>query len=117
MSHHPIHWHAVALDDDLIEGESLSIELAEQSILLAKLNGTVYAVDDYCTHDGEPLGNGPILEEAEVMCPRHGARFCLRTGKALSAPAYHAIRTYPTRIHEQHIQVQLDLHNPNVKSN
>ena len=51
----------------------------------------MYAVQDLCTHDGETLGNAQV-EDCQIVCPRHGARFCLRTGEALTPPAYEPLQ-------------------------
>lgn len=56
-----------------------------------------YAVEDRCSHDGESLEGGEV-EGREVICPRHGARFCLSTGAALTPPAYAPLATFPVRV-------------------
>ncbi len=69
------------------EGEILTVEVGEHTIGLTRLNGQVCAFRDICTHDDGPLAEGAI-EGEEIVCPRHGARFHLRTGKAtFPAPA------------------------------
>jgi len=55
-------------------------------IAVARSGGAYFAIEDICTHDGAELTGGAI-EGTEIICPRHGARFCLRTGEALSPPA------------------------------
>ena len=64
-----------------------------------------------CTHDGGELAGGAV-EGDVVICPRHGARFCLRTGAALTPPAYEPVRTYETRIVNGVVEVQLPLTSP-----
>ncbi len=59
----------------------------KKNVLVAVCEGQVYAIDDRCTHDDGPLGEGELLDGCEVECPRHGARFSLKTGKALCLPA------------------------------
>ena len=54
-------------------------------IAVVRSEGRSYAIEDVCTHDGEALTGGPV-EGGEIVCPRHGARFCLRTGEALTPP-------------------------------
>ena len=61
------------------------------------IGGEFFAIDDLCTHDGGGLAGGEI-DDHQVICPRHGARFCLRTGKALTPPAYEPVRSYQTRV-------------------
>ena len=65
-----------------------------RQIALCNVDGTFYAIDDVCTHDGGPLGEG-ILEGFAIACPRHGAKFDVRDGRALTMPAI-----MPTRVHE-----------------
>jgi 3-phenylpropionate/trans-cinnamate dioxygenase ferredoxin component len=63
---------------------------------VATVGGTLYAFEDRCTHDDSPFDDAPI-EDSEIICPRHGARFCLRTGTALSPPAYEPLRIFEVR--------------------
>jgi 3-phenylpropionate/trans-cinnamate dioxygenase ferredoxin subunit len=70
------------------------VELDERLLVVFHAAGHYYALDDVCTHDGGPLGEGP-LDGFAVACPRHGARFDIRDGKVLSMPA-----TKPTVAHE-----------------
>ena len=58
------------------------------------IDGELYAIEDVCTHDGGELAGGPI-EGYEIECLRHGAKFDLRTGAALSAPGLHADHGFP----------------------
>jgi 3-phenylpropionate/trans-cinnamate dioxygenase ferredoxin component len=67
-------------------------------VVIVRCGRELYAVEDRCTHDGEPLGEAPV-EDCRIICPRHGSQFCLRTGVALTPPAYEPLRTY--RVHEQ----------------
>ena len=64
-------------------------------------------MDDVCTHDGGPLGEGKLKDD-EIECPRHGARFSVKTGAALSMPAVMAVRIYPVRLDGNEIMVQID---------
>lgn len=83
---------------DVPDGELLSVEFDGVQVLLANSGGTVYAVRDQCTHEDAPLSDGEIEEDGSVTCPWHFSRFCLRTGAALDAPAYDALRTYAVRV-------------------
>ena len=58
-------------------------------------NEQLYAVEDICSHDGGPLSEGALLEGVQVECPRHGARFDIRTGRALTMPAFEPIASFP----------------------
>lgn len=89
-------WVDVGNAADLADGQSLSVEVDGNPIVVARCGKDVYAVDDRCTHDGEAL-DGAEIESCQIICPRHGARFCLRTGEALTPPAYEPLRTYAAR--------------------
>ena len=65
-------------------------------VRVASVGGTLYAFEDRCTHDDSPFEDAPI-EDCEIVCPRHGARFSLRTGEALSPPAYEPLRIFEVR--------------------
>ncbi|MEJ2651260.1 MAG: Rieske 2Fe-2S domain-containing protein [Gammaproteobacteria bacterium] len=63
------------------------------------------AIEDVCTHDYAPLADAK-LDGDEIICPRHGARFCIRTGAVMAPPAYEPVPTFPVRIHEGRVQVR-----------
>jgi len=102
-----LNWIDVTGEADLAPGEFEVLELDECVAALFNLDGMYYAIEDICTHDNEELTGGPIAGD-QIICPRHGARFCIRTGKALTAPAYEAVATFPTRVQDGMIQVQVD---------
>jgi 3-phenylpropionate/trans-cinnamate dioxygenase ferredoxin subunit len=81
--------------------------VGKRMVALARSGDHIYAIEDVCTHDGEPLTGGEI-EGAEIICPRHGARFCLRTGEALTPPAYESVRVYETKIEAGRLWVRAD---------
>ncbi len=85
----------------------MSIAAAGRFIAVARSGGEIFAVDDVCTHDGAELAGGAV-EQGEIVCPRHGARFCLRTGRALTPPAYEDVRTFETKIENGRIWVRAD---------
>src|SRR4051794_40210792 len=85
-------------------GEYVQLEQGNTMIAVYNIDGNFYAVEDVCTHDGGGLAGG-CLDGDVVVCPRHGARFCLRTGAALSPPAYEPVRTFPTRVVEGVVEV------------
>ncbi len=94
---------AVALSD----GQTISIPAGRRMIAVARSGDAYFAIEDICTHDGAELTGGAI-EGAEIICPRHGARFCLRTGEALSPPAYEPVRVFATKIEDGHLWVHAD---------
>lgn len=89
---------------DLPSGERLFVEIDGKPIVLFNIAGTVFAIGDVCTHDNGPLGDGEV-DGDEVVCPRHGARFDIRTGKATSLPAVVDIPAYPVRVVEGMVEV------------
>jgi 3-phenylpropionate/trans-cinnamate dioxygenase ferredoxin subunit len=80
------------------------VRVDDQSIAVYHVDGAYYALDDVCTHDGGPLAEGPI-DDHVVECPRHGARFDIRTGAVLSLPATVPVPTYAVRVEGDEIQV------------
>ncbi len=96
----------VATVDEIPAGESKVVEVEGMSIALFNLDGTIYAIEDVCTHDGGPLAEGTIVNGCEVICPRHGARFDIRTGKALSFPAFEPTNSYAVRIEGENVLIE-----------
>lgn len=88
----------VATLDEVPVGGSHLVEVEMVRVALFNLDGIVYAIEDVCTHDGGPLVEGRVVNGCEVQCPRHGARFDIRSGTALSFPAFEATRSYAVRV-------------------
>jgi len=95
--------------DDLIPGERIFIDVDDMSVVIFNIAGDIYAIEDRCTHDEGPLGEGEI-EGFEIICPRHGARFDVRDGRALSLPAIEPTRYFPTRIVDNQIEIGIPIH-------
>ncbi|MBS0208825.1 MAG: non-heme iron oxygenase ferredoxin subunit [Planctomycetes bacterium] len=74
------------------------VEVDERLIVLLHVSGEFFAIDDVCTHDGGPLSEG-TLDDHTIACPRHGAKFDIRTGRALTMPA-----TQPTMAHDVRVE-------------
>lgn len=89
------------------EGQTLSLTVGRRTVAVARSGGEFFAIEDVCTHDGAELTGGTI-EGTEIICPRHGARFCLRTGAALTPPAYEPVRVFETKIDEGRLWVRSD---------
>lgn len=98
-------WINVAPETSLAEGEHLLTTLNESNVAIFNVNGNFYTIEDICSHDGTEIASG-IIEGEEIICRRHGARFCLKTGAVKCAPAYEAITSFPTRVVEGWIQIQ-----------
>jgi len=94
--------------DDLIPGERIFIDVDDMSVVIFNIAGDIYAIEDRCTHDEGPLGEGEI-EGFEIICPRHGARFDVRDGRALSLPAIEPTRYFPTRIVDNQIEIGIPI--------
>lgn len=89
-------------------GERLLVELDGLPIAVFNVSGKFYAIGDVCTHDDGPLGDGE-LDGHQIICPRHGARFDIRSGKALTLPAFIDTPWYPVRVTDGWIEVGLPL--------
>ena len=99
-----IQFYQIAELSDLADGEQLYVEIGDLELVVFNIAGEVFAIGDVCSHDGAPLGEGEI-EGHEVVCPRHGARFDVRSGKVTALPAVEDIPAYPVRITEGQIEV------------
>jgi 3-phenylpropionate/trans-cinnamate dioxygenase ferredoxin subunit len=90
----------VAKTSEIPDPGTLLVEVGDRLVALIHAAGHFYALDDVCTHDGGPLSEGPVdPRERTIACPRHGAKFDLATGAALSMPA-----TKPTVAHEVKVE-------------
>jgi 3-phenylpropionate/trans-cinnamate dioxygenase ferredoxin subunit len=91
---------AVAKTSEVPDPGKLLVEVEERLVVLIHAAGHWYALDDVCTHDGGPLSEGPLdPTESTIACPRHGAKFDIRTGAALTMPA-----TKPTKMHDVRVE-------------
>lgn len=104
-------WTDVAPAEEFGAGQSRLVEVDDVRIAVFNLDGDYYALEDVCTHDGSPLlGSGidvrDLLDGDRIICPRHGARFCIRTGEALTPPAYEPAPTFPVRVDNGMVQVR-----------
>ncbi len=98
----------VASIQEVAPGETVRVTPRRgEHVLLCNVGGSIYAVRDMCTHDGGILGFGD-LDGDLIECPRHGARFDVTTGRAAAPPATAPIRTYPVRVRDGQIEVDLD---------
>ena len=98
-------WIAVGPADSIPSGDYAQVEVDAALVAVFNIDGRFYAIDDLCTHDGGELAGGAV-EGDVVICPRHGARFCLRTGAALTPPAYEPVRTYETRVKDGIVEIR-----------
>lgn len=88
---------AAARVEDVPAGERTVVQVGKTWVALFNVDGSYYAVEDRCSHDDGPLGDGPVVG-CEVECPRHGARFDLRDGSVKAPPALVPIAVFETRV-------------------
>lgn len=99
-------FHVCALAD-LPSGEAKRIE-SDPAVSVFNVGGELFALADQCTHGEASMAEGYIEDDCTVECPLHAARFCLRTGKALSQPAYIDLQTYPVSVEDGEIFVTVE---------
>ncbi len=100
-------WTLVCAIADLPEGGWKVVEVDGAMLAVLLVAGEYYAIEDICTHDGGQLTGGE-LQGCELICPRHGARFCIKTGAALTPPAYEAVDTFPVILKDGNIWTRDD---------
>lgn len=100
-------WTDVASAEEIAPGDYRVVDIDDALIAVFNINGEFYAIEDVCTHDYETLTGG-CIEGEEIICPRHGARFNIKTGEALTPPAYEPVATLPVRVENGMVQVRDD---------
>lgn len=98
-------WVNVVNENALDNGQRTVVDVDGTDVAVFKIDGKFYAIEDMCSHDQAEIASGE-LEGDEIVCPRHGARFCVKTGKVLCAPAYEDIACFPVRIDNGKVQVR-----------
>jgi 3-phenylpropionate/trans-cinnamate dioxygenase ferredoxin subunit len=101
-------WIEVASSDELQPGTMKRVDIGGHRYLIANANGQIYAVDDLCSHEEVSLYLGCLVGET-IKCSLHGSRFSLKNGQPLDQPATEPIKTYPTKISENHIFLKVGL--------
>ena len=97
-------WVDVAAAADVAPGTCLAVETDEGPVVIINLDGEFHAMVDLCSHDFALLSDGDI-DGQEIVCPLHGARFDIKTGNALSAPAYEPVATIKARVEDGRVQI------------
>ena len=92
---------------ELSPGECRLVDVDDVMVAVFNIEGEFYAIEDVCTHDGSEIASGCLFGD-EIECPRHGARFCVRTGEVTAPPAYEPVDTFPVQVVEGRIQVRDD---------
>lgn len=105
------HWIEAAAVGDLTTNPIHPFEFNGTSLIVVKSNGEYFALENLCTHDYTPLDDGAI-EDDEIVCAHHGARFCVRDGTVAAPPAYEDLRTFPVKVESERIFVCVDALDP-----
>ncbi len=100
-------WIDVAATHELMPGDKKILVHQDRAIAVFNLDGQYYAIEDSCSHHALPLSEGKISGDV-ITCPFHGAQFCLKTGKALCAPARTDLLTFKTRVEANRVQIAID---------
>ncbi|MEO8626786.1 MAG: non-heme iron oxygenase ferredoxin subunit [Betaproteobacteria bacterium] len=98
-------WVDVCTTAELPVGAHRVVDVDGAQVAVFNIDDQYYAIEDVCTHDGGILTGGPI-EGDQIVCPRHGARFSIKTGEALTPPAFEATATFPIRVTDGIVQVR-----------
>lgn len=100
-------WIDVAKTSELGPGGHRVVDVDDVVIAVFNIEGEFFAIEDVCTHDGGELTGGEI-ENDVIVCPRHGAKFSIRSGEVLAPPAYEPVDTFPVRVQDGVVQVRDD---------
>ena len=95
----------VARVEDIPPGTRFHHDFEEESVIVINIDGEFFCIADLCTHDGGPLEDGDVLDH-QIECPRHGARFDIRTGKVTRLPATDPIPTYRVMVEDGQVFVE-----------
>ena len=99
--------HRVAAASDVPDGQVRVVACGDRSLALSNIDGEFYAIDNRCTHDNGPLGEGTV-RNGRIICPRHGAAFDARTGRVLSLPAVRSVAAYRVIVDGEDVYVECD---------
>jgi len=94
---------------ELASGRMRIVEAGGLRLALCNVGGALYAIEDRCSHDDGPLGEGTLQGE-RVQCPRHGALFDVRTGAAVRMPAVAPVRVFPVSVEEDQVFIEVESH-------
>jgi len=97
-------WIDVCAADEIEPGEFRTVWIDDIEVAVINCGGNIHAIEDVCTHDGGELTGG-VIENCEIECPRHGARFDIRSGEVLTPPAYEPVPTYPVEVRDGRVFV------------
>ena len=98
---------AAAKAADIAPGQMRIVHAGGVRVALCNVDGAFYAIEDVCTHDDGPLGEGTLRGEV-VECPRHGAQFDVKTGAVVRMPAVTPVRSFPVRVEGGEIFIEAE---------
>ncbi len=98
-------WVEVCGESEITPGGRKVVDVEGAMVVVFNLAGELYAIEDICTHDGSEIADGCIIGD-DIECPRHGARFCIKTGAVTAPPAYEPIDTFPVMVRDRVVYVQ-----------
>jgi 3-phenylpropionate/trans-cinnamate dioxygenase ferredoxin subunit len=101
-----IQFFSVCPVEELPPGERMFINVGDFPVVIFNIAGEFFAIGDVCTHDDGPLGDGEVVDH-QIICPRHGARFDVRTGEVLTLPAVQDVTRYPLRVVDGTLEIGL----------
>lgn len=99
-------WVRVATAEEVPRGGLRSVQTDQGSVVLARVDDDIYALEDRCSHQDYPLSDG-LIEHDEVECPYHGARFDVRTGRAVQLPAITPVRSFEVEVRDGDVYIRL----------
>lgn len=94
----------VAKTSEIPSGERLVVQLGRKWVVIFNVDGSLYAIEDECSHEEYPLSDG-ILDGCEIECVHHGARFDIMTGKNMAPPALVPVKSYEVRVEGDDVQI------------
>lgn len=101
-------WVEVLRTDQVDSGRGVRVDIGGERIAILRDGDEWYALGDRCSHAEASLSEGDVYD-GEVECPRHGSQFDLVSGKPLSLPATRPVPTYPVRVRDGVVEVEVDL--------
>lgn len=99
-------YHKLCKKNEIEENQAMAVEINGNNIMVTKINGEFYAVENCCTHENLPISGGQIFD-GQIQCPHHGARFDIKTGKATQFPAVVELKTYKIKIENDDVLIAL----------
>ena len=97
----------VATISDLADEGKVLLEVEDRLVVLVRVENEYHCIDDVCTHDSGPLADGE-LDGCHLICPRHGARFDVRDGSAVTMPATQATDAHEVKVEGEDIYVKIN---------